>query len=356
MKKKSIVILLAIFIVLVLAVIVIEGPLSKRGKKKAAEESILFPGFAADQVSSVEIRTKDREIKLNKEGESWLVATSDNYPADTEAVRAVLDNVKELKLTLIASKAAEKHSQFEVDESGVEVKMLGAEEDVLAHFFVGKTGPGYMSTYVRKADQDMVLLIDEPLKYTFDKGERGWRDRTVFDFDASQVQRLTLVSEEKGEIAIVAQEDGGWQIIKPEVASAEKEAVDDIVRDISKLSADDFAEKRKEPEEEEAGETAEAEVASPLKEYKLDEPQSKVMVDLKDGTARVLLIGDKSGYQHYVKREGKDTIFMLSKSKIDRLFKDLEDLKAEMEEEKPEGEQEAEEAKPDEESKPEEAS
>lgn len=355
MKKKSIFILLAVFAVLVLAVFIIEGPLSKRSEKKAAKESILFPGFEADQVSSVAIKTKDREVKLNKEGESWLVATSDNYPADPKAVEDMLSKVKDLKSALTASKSADKHSQFEVDESGVEVKMLKTEEDVLAHFFVGKMGPDYMSTYIRKADQDAVLLVNEYLKSIFDKGARGWRDRTIFDLDAAQVQRLTLVSEEKGEIAIEAQEDGGWQIIKPEVFPAEKDAVDDIVRDISKLSADDFAEK-KEPVEQAASLLPVEQAASLLKEYKLDEPQSKAMVDLRDGTARVLLIGDKSGYRHYVKREDKDTVFMLSKSKIDRLFKDLEDLKAEIEEEEPEGEQEAEEAKPDEESKPEETS
>ena len=146
---------------------------------------------------------------------------------------------------------------------------------------------------------------------------------------------MTLISEEKGEIAIEAQEDGNWQIVKPEVIPANKDEVDNIVSDISKLSADGFAEK-KEPVKEDA---------SPLSGYKLDEPQSKIMVDLKDGTARILLIGDKSGSKHYVKREGKDIVFMLLKSKIERIFKDLEDLKAQTEkEEEPEGEQEGEES------------
>ena len=365
MKKKNIFILLAVLAILVLAAIIIEGPIGKRGEKKAAKESILFPGFKVEQVSSVDIKTKDREVKLNKEGELWVVATSDSYPADPKAVGDMLDKVKDFKSTLIASRAAEKHSQFEVDESGAEVKMMAAEEDVLAHFFVGKQPQrDFMSTYVRRADQDAVHQVDGYLKSIFDKGTRGWRDRTIFSFDAAQAQKLTLVSEEKGGIAIAAQEDGGWLMVEPEVAPAEKEAVDDIISDVSKLSADDFAEK-KEPVEQTAspseGEEAtgseeqttspEEQVANLLKEYKLDEPQSKVMVDLKDGTARVLLIGDKSGSHHYVKREDKDTVFMLSKSKIDRLFKDLEDLKAEIEEEE---EQEAEEVESDEEGKPEE--
>ena len=319
MKKKSIFILLAVLVVLVAAVIIIEGPLSKRSKKEAAKESILFPGFETDQVSSVDIKTKDKNVKLKKEDNTWVVATAGNYPADPKSIEDMLGKVRDLKSTLTASKSADKHSQFEVDESGVEVTMLGTGEKTLAHFFVGKMGPDYISTYVRKADQDEVLLVGEYLRGLFDKGARGWRDRTVFDFDASQVQTLTLVSEEKGEIAIAAQEGGGWQIVKPEVAPAEKEAVDDIVREISRLEADDFAEKKEE-------------VTDPLKEYKLDKPQSKIMADLNDGTARVLLIGDESGYRRYVRREDKDTIFLVSKSKIDRIFKDIEELKAEVEE------------------------
>ncbi|MFC1712229.1 DUF4340 domain-containing protein [Candidatus Poribacteria bacterium] len=324
MKKKNILILLGVLAVLVLAAILIEG-MGKRDEKKVDEESILFPGFAADQVSSIEIKTEDKEVKLNKEGETWLVATADNYPADQEAVEKILDTMTDLKSTLTASRSAEKHSQFEVDEeSSVVVTMLGSDsEDALARIFIGKMGPDFMSTYIRKADQDAVLLADGYLRGTFDRGPRGWRDRTIFDFDTTQVQSLTLTSQEKGEISIEAQEDGSWQIIEPEVSPGEKDAVDGIISDISKLSADDFAEK-KEPTDEDT---------DPLSEYKLDEPQSKVTIELKDGSVRILHVGDISGQRYYVKREGKDAVFILSKSKIDRIFKGLEDLKAEPAEE-----------------------
>jgi len=331
MKKKSIFILLVIFAALVAVAIIVEGPMSNRDKKKAAKESILFPGFDADQVSSVEITTPERSVKLSRENDSWVVATADNYSAAPEAIKEMMDVVKDLKLNRIASKSAEKYSQFRVDEAGVEVKMLGAgEEDVLAHFIVGKPGPDYVfSTYIRKADREEVLLVDGSVRTAFDKGSRGWRDRTIIKFDPTQVQRLMLISQDKGEIAIEAQENGGWQIIKPEVFPADKETVDEIVRDIANLSADDFAEKKE------------------LQEYKLDEPLSKLMVDLKDGTSRIVLFGDEANRQFYVKSEGKDVVFKLSKTRTESIFKDLEALKAqpkEAEEEagKAEGEQETE--------------
>jgi hypothetical protein len=246
----------------------------------------------------------------------------------------MLDKFVELKSKHTASKSAAKHSQFEVDAvKGISVIITGAsDEDVLAHLFVGKMGSDYTSTYIRKAEQDEVLLADGHLRSLFDKGPRGWRDRKIFDFDTNQVQRLTLISQEKGNIAIEAQADGNWQITEPEVSPGKKDAVDKIVSEISKLSADDFAEKKEQTDED----------ADLLKEYKLDEPQSKINVDLKDGSVRILHIGDQFNQNYYVKREGKDAVFMLSKSKIDRIFKDLEDLKAE-----PAKEQKTDEIKPD---------
>lgn len=311
MKKTRIFILLGVFVVLVLAALIIEG-VGNRGEKRTAKASILFPGFDAEKVASVEIRTQEGEIKLKIENGIWVVATSDNYPADPKAVEDMLKKVKDMKSSHVASKSSEKHSQFEVDEkSGVEVKILDTEDKELAHFFVGKMGPDFMSTYVRRIDDDKVLMVGEYLKSVFDKGTRGWRDRTILSFDATQVQRLTLVSKEKGEIAVEANAESGWQIVKPEVAPAKKEAVDGIVSGLSNLSADDFAEKKD------------------LREYKLDQPQSKVIVDLKDGTSRVLLIGDKSDYRYYVKSQEKDDVFLLSEGKINSFFKDLKDLKAE---------------------------
>jgi len=320
MKKKNIFILLGILVALVLITMIIEN-MGKRDERKADEEATLFPGFAADQVSSIQIKIKDKEVRLNKEGDTWLVATADNYPADQESVTRMLDTFAELKSKLTASKSAAKHFQFEVDViNGISVMIMGkSDEDVLAHLFVGKMGSDYTSTYIRKAEQDAVLLADGYLKSLFDKGERGWRDRKIFDFDTNQVQRLTLTSQEKGTITIESQGDGNWQILEPEVSPGKKDVVDRIINEISKLSADSFAEK-KEPTEE---------GADPLKEYKLDEPQSTVTVDMKDGSVRILHVGDQSNQNFYVKREGQNTVFMLQKGKIDRIFNDIEDLKAE---------------------------
>ena len=236
----------------------------------------------------------------------------------------MLNKIKDMKSVLVASKSADKHPQFQVDEKdGVQVKVFGPEQKLMAHFFVGKMGSDFMSTYIRKADKNKVLLVDGYLKPTFAKGTRGWRDRTIFNFDASQVQRLTLVSEKKGEVALEAQDNGEWQILKPDVAPADKDKVDKIVKAIAKLSADDFAVKKTDKKKE-----TESKPGDVLKEYKLDSPQSKIMVDLKDGTSRVLLIGKKSTGRYYVKRPDKDVIFMVYKSRIDNIFKNPDELKA----------------------------
>jgi hypothetical protein len=48
---------------------------------------------------------------------------------------------------------------------------------------------------------------------------------------------------------------------------------------------------------------------------------------LNDGSIRLLLIGKEESGKHYVKREDKEPIFMLYKSRISQLLKKSEDLK-----------------------------
>ena len=61
MKKKNILILLGVLIAVVLIAVIIES-MGKRGEKKAEKASILFPGFQADRVSSIDIKKVKKNI------------------------------------------------------------------------------------------------------------------------------------------------------------------------------------------------------------------------------------------------------------------------------------------------------
>ena len=313
MKTKQLLILGAIFVVLVIVVLLFDNPFGQSEYEKKVETAMpLFPNFNEEQVVKIEITATGETTTLSKQNDNWVVASMDNYPADGEGVAELLSKVTEFKNTQRVSNNPEKQSEFEVDSTGVEAKLMDASDKVLAHLFVGKTTSGFLSSYVRPADSNDVYVAQGYLQSVFNKDTRTWKDRTIFNFNKGIVTQLNIISpEETVELRLDA--DGAWQMLKPIAAAAKTTEVDALLTTFSGLDTDDFAEAKDE-----------------LAEYGLDTPQSAISAVLNDGTTATLHVGKEEEGKLYVKRDDKDTVFRLFKSNVDRLMKKSDTLKAEV--------------------------
>ena len=321
MKVRTTVILFGIFIILLVFVYFFEGPLSKRDQKKAKEVIALFPDFEKGKATKIEAKGSTQEVSLEREKKGWLISDTDGFTADPILVDNALDTVINFIRENIASKNPEKQELFEVTKKkGLEVKISDADQNILAHFYIGKTGPDFFSTYLRREGSDEVLLAGGYIKSAFDKSIENWRDKTIFDFPAEAITQLTLKSSDKN-IVLEKDEKGDWQTTKPEKGKTKKEVVVNIGTTLAFLKATAFAEDYD------------------LKKYQLDSPQFTITAILGDKEEKQLLIGEKheEKSQYYVKNQAKKTIFLVGKHQIDKMNKTLQDLK---EEEKKEEENE----------------
>lgn len=312
MKTKQLLILGAIFVILAIVVIIAENPFGKSEYEKKIETAApLFPNFDKEQVAKIEITAAGEIATLSKQNDSWVVASMENYPADSEGVAELLSKVAEFKNTQRVSNNPEKQSEFEVDSTGVEARLMDTNDKVLAHLFVGKTTPGFLSSYVRPADSNDVYVAQGYLQSVFDKGTRTWKDRTIFNFNKGIVTQLNIISpEETVELRLNA--EGAWQMLKPVAAVAKATEVDDLLTTFSELDTDDFAA-----------------ATDNLAEYGLDTPQSTVSAVRNDGITATLHVGKEEEGKLYVKRGDTETVFRLFKSNVDRLIKESDTLKAE---------------------------
>ena len=312
MKTKQLLILGAIFVVLAIVILLFENPFGQSEYEKKVETAMpLFPDFNEEQIVKIEITATGETTTLSKQNGSWVVASMDNYPADSEGVAELLSKVTEFKNTQRVSNNPEKQAEFEVDSTGVEAKLMDANDKVLVHLFVGKTTPGFLSSYVRPANSNDVYVAQGYLQSVFNKGTRTWKDRTIFSFNKGIVTQLNIISsEETVELRLDA--EGTWQMLKPVVAVAKTTEVDTLLTTFSELDTDDFAEATDE-----------------LAEYGLDTPQSTISALLNDGTTATLHVGKEEEGKLYVKRDDKDTVFRLFKSNVDSLIKKSDALKAE---------------------------
>lgn len=308
MKFKRILTYLTVLIILLALAYLIERP----GRKQKETEFLLFPDFAPTAAARIELRDPETEVILEKKEGKWLVASSEDYPADTGSIERLLPKVKKISVSSLASKRPEKHSIFKVDKSGLEVKILNNESALLAHFFVGKTGPDLTSTYLRRGDSPEVFLVSERIKSVFSRPE--WRDLHIFRFNKADVVELTLKPKGKKEINLKRNIiEGTWEIHKPVKSRARKKEVDSLLMTFSSLRAQEFAEE------------------GALKKSKLSSrPKSSFTAVLVDGSKKVLLVGkEKDKSLTYVKKEGDETIFLLSQYKLRKLAPKLDDLKQE---------------------------
>ncbi len=312
MKTKQFLILGAIFVVLAVIVLLFENPFGQSEYEKKVETAIpLFPNFNIEQVVKIEIIADGETTTLSNQEGSWVVASMDNYPADSEGITDLLSKVAEFKNTQRVSNNPDKQAEFEVDSTGVEAKLMDTNDKLLAHLFVGKTTPGFLSSYVRVADSNDVYVAQGYLQSVFNKGERTWKDRTIFDFNKGIVTQLNISSpEETVELRLDA--DGTWQMLKPVASAVKQSEVDSLLTTFSGLDTDDFAE-----------------MTDSLSEYGLDIPQSTISAVRNDGTTATLHIGKEEDGKLYAKRDDKDTVFRLFKSNVDRLIKKSDTLKAE---------------------------
>jgi hypothetical protein len=311
MKLKRILAYLTVLTVLLALAVLLERP----WKGKEAEESPLFPRFVPEAAARIELKGPEAEVILEKKAVEWQVASSANYPADAGSIENLLSKVKGLSVGSLVSKKPEKHPIFKVDESGLEVKVLTEDSTPTAQFFVGKTGPDRTSTYLRRGDSPEVYLVNERLESTFSRPE--WRDLNIFRFNPNDVLELTLKPEGKKEISLKRNiVEGIWEIDKPFKSPANKEEVDSLLVTFSSLRAQEFAEE------------------GALKKSRLARPQATFTAVLVDGSKKMLLVGrDKDKSLTYVKKEGDDTIFLVSQYQLRKLSPKPDDLKQEAEDE-----------------------
>ena len=311
MKTKQLLILGGVFVFLLLVVLIFENPFGKSEHEKKVETATpLFPNFDKEQVAKIEVSATGETTTLSKQDGDWVVVSMDNYPADSEGIAELLTKVGAFKNTQRVSNNPEKQAEFEVDSTGVEAKLMDANDKLLAHLFIGKITSGFLSSYVRVADSNDVYVAQGNLQSVFNKGTRTWKDRTIFDFNKGIVTQLNISSPEEM-VELHLDENGAWQMLKPVAATAKTTEVDNLLTTFSSLNTDDFAAAKDD-----------------LAEYGLDVPESTISALLNDGTTATLHIGKEEEGKRYVKRADKDTVFRLFKSNVDRLITKSDTLKA----------------------------
>jgi hypothetical protein len=297
------------FLILIILYFILENPFGSR-KKEVPQQVV--PGFNRPGAASIMIKSPETgEVNLSKEKGAWkVISQGKKYPADTVPVNKLLETVAEMKAETVASKNPKNYEAFEVTETkAIEIIIADSAGAPLAHFWVGKNGPDLFSTYVRVQKSNQVILTSGLLKDVFEKEINDWRDKTVFTMNKEDITEYRI----EGDMILHLKKDknNAWQVLAPQAFPARKEAAENIIGKFASLKAKGISEDNE-------------------TKCQLDRPARTITAGLKNGQTKRLLVGrEKNSFQHFIKAQAQETIFIIENYNLESFCPPHEMLKQE---------------------------
>ncbi len=303
--KKSTLVLAVVFIILIIAVLLTQkGPRVERGNlaSSLAELDTL-------SVTKIQIMKPAETVTFERSGEQWAITSPVAYRANQDLVNMMLKSFVGLAVESSISENPQKHVLFQVDSSATQIAFYAGEKE-LTSLVVGKTSPDRSHTYVRQAGDDAVYLVKGMLSGQLNKNLDGWRDKTIFKAEKTDITQITLVYPQE---RIVLDWNGSdWMMTGGGQANlaVDQTMVDKMLTTLSNFQASSF------PRAEE------------LQSVHFNVPDFRVELTTVNGLATLRLVEEKEKNRFFVQKEGDETIYLVSRGALNTIMKKVEDLKA----------------------------
>ena len=231
MKRNTYILIGILAVLIIAAVLVLQRPGEQSVSADAGETLVAYDSTAIDRI---EISSAAATTTLQREGNGWMMTAPLRVKADDAGIHQLLGKGKAISLKALISTNPQKQSVFQVDSNGTLVRMFekGAQ---CAAFRIGKTGPSYTETYVRREGSHDVYLADGMLLSTFVKQPRDWRDKAILRLP---MEGIKTVRYQYGDTTFtLAFQDSAWKV---DGLPAAEQSVRNVLGSLAMFSADDF--------------------------------------------------------------------------------------------------------------------
>jgi hypothetical protein len=248
----------------------------------------------ADKITKIQVQNAGKgEVVLEKQGDAWKLTKPVNYAANQANVKALLDNLKELRLKDSIDTGKTQYAAFDLeDEKAVHVQVY-KDAAKASDLYFGKSGTRGQMT--RLTDKDGVYVTSGYSSYLYTREVKDWRDRDIVKFEDGNVISASITNE-NGNFSFSKNDDKWTGTFKGKaIPSLEVEKIKDMLRSFKTLTADDFGDGKS---------VAETGLAKP----------AVVTFTLKDegGTIKMLVGGISTGTSRYAQKDGNPTIFTVN--------------------------------------------
>lgn len=250
--KKEYVILFGIIVVLLVYLIF------SSNRNKMTYKVPKLDRIEKSEIDRIEISKAGEEIIIAGKGDVWKIMPQE-YPADYDKVKGMLDVIENLTLTELSAEKKD-YMRYELDEAKKIVVKAFKGDQLLREFDVGKPSSTYSHTFVRVGKDPRVYHARNSFRSTFDQERMDLRDKVVMKFDKNEITGVEIKTggetyrlarkmvpleiqpeeQEDKDQPSAPKEEESW--VMPDGKKAQKTEIDSLLSQLSNLRCDEFIE------------------------------------------------------------------------------------------------------------------
>jgi hypothetical protein len=272
-----------------------------------------FLGIDSGYVNQIVLKKLGSEIRFEKRSDTWFVDDDGRLrEAADQAVSGLVDLSYDLSVGEIVSSNPEKRILFQVDSlTGTRLEFY-REDTYLAGVIVGKMGPDYSSTYMRKPESNDVYLAEGSYAQLFNRPPSAFMDKTLLELEPGQIRTIEYTGRETN--YTIQWLDTAWTVVphSDESFTANDAKVERTVRRFSNLTFSEFVD---EPA---------------ALQIDFNNPELQVVISLADGSEASLALVPEGGESknYYVKSSADPEPYIVYDYIVNSMAPKLDELRA----------------------------
>lgn len=227
--------LLIVFVVLAVIVFVFF-----KGKDRITTQSVEEKLFVADssKIDKIEIVKTGEQITLEKVNGAWQISKPVVYPADTNSIYPLLGNLQNFVIESVTSTNPEKFSNYLDTVNNTQITVY-QEGNTLGTFILGKYALSYANSYIKKPDENKILLATNLNQSLFVKPLKDFRNKIIFQMPNYAINKIDFKSTDSTNVEFSAVRDssGRWFIGADSIPQAN---IDGFLNMMANFTTEDF--------------------------------------------------------------------------------------------------------------------
>lgn len=196
--------------------------------------------FENKNVNGVKVATKaGRTYLVEKKEGKWQIVTPKKLQVDENTIISLLQKIRIAKIKKFVAEKADNLSPYGLENPVAEITLLVGKNKKPYIITLGKENTEEKGVYAKTASKNKIFLLKKEFFEQFPFQVNEIRDRSILQFDDSNVTKIQFVYPEKT-ITAERNKEKNWEIVHPNKATGDNFNINTLLYDLANSEVLEF--------------------------------------------------------------------------------------------------------------------